>query len=82
MHQADAGTGQADSFAIPEGKKSAREIRIVEDGVEAVGGSVAWIFIAGGIKSGDAVTDPILVDRQFGGRHLRVDVGALAGDGI
>ena len=89
IHQPDAGPGEAKAFVVPEAEVAAGEVRVVDDGVEAVGGAVgasersgAVAGIAGGVEETSAVSDPVFIDRDFDGSHAGVDVNPASGDGI
>jgi len=77
-----SGTGETDGFAIPEAEEAAGEIGEIVDGIEAAGAAIARIGVAGRIEGRDAEADPVFVEREFGGGHLRVDGDAAASDGI
>ena len=68
----DAGAGEANGFAIPEAEDAAGEVREIEDGIEAAGATIAWIGVAGSVKRGNAVANPVTVVGEFDGSHLRV----------
>src|SRR6266436_31788 len=80
--QQNAGSEKPNAFTIPEAEQPAGKIGQIDDGVESAGASVARIRVAGSVESGNAVTDPVFVVRNFGGGHLRVDRDTAAGNGI
>ena len=77
-----AGAGEADAFAIPKTEKSSSKIREFNDGIEAASASITGMGVAGGVKGSEAITDPVVVQGNFRGGHLRVDGYRAARDGI
>ncbi len=79
VHQRHAGAGQQDAETVPEAEAAAGEGRVVEDAVEAVGGAVGRVAVAGGIEIGDPGTPPVAVERHLERRHAGEDVDLVVG---
>ena len=66
----------------PVAEGAAGEVRVVENGVEAGGGLVLRIAVAGRVEERSLVANPVAVVGNFERAHLRVDVDRLAGQSV
>src|SRR5208337_1126684 len=68
--------------SVPETEEAAGKIWQIHDGIEAAGAAIARVGIPGGIERGNAVANPIAIEGEFRGGHLRVHRNATPGDRI
>ncbi len=71
--QFHAGLSQPDFLLIPETEFAAGEIRTVHDRVEALSRPVGRFRVAGSVEARQAVTEKVVIHREFDRAHLRVD---------
>src|SRR5713226_9203851 len=80
--QQNAGAEKPNTFTIPEAEEPAGKVGKIHDGIESARASIARIRVTGSVESGNAITDPIFVVRNFSGGHLSVHGDAASSNGI
>src|SRR5205085_6313474 len=90
LDQRDAAAGELDAEAVEETESAAGEVRVVEDGVEAVRVAVTRMPVAGGVEEAEARAVPIAIDGELERGHAGADAHGVAvaqfrigaGDGV
>lgn len=82
LFQTDGGAGKVEALARPVAEGAAGEVGIVDDGVEAGGGAVLGVAVAGSVEEGGLVTNPVLVVGEFERGHLGVDLDGASGEAV
>src|SRR5207253_845570 len=63
-------------------ERSAGEVRVIHDGIKAVGFAIPSIAVAGSINNRSLVADPIAVIGKFEGAKLSIDINRSPGQTI